>query len=291
MGEPDLRLDPLTGAHVVVTPWRHRRPILPDGQCPFCPGGREAPGPYDVMSIPNRWPGLPNGRHEVILHSPEHNSSFPSMGPKKAAQVIDLWSARTAVMGSRKDVEYVFVFENRGRMIGATIDHPHSQIMAFNLIPPIPRAELTKSDCDLCFEPDDILVVTRRAVWRSCVPWAPSWPYEMVVSPCIHIPDLPAAGAQLRAGLGVILIDCLTRLEWVLGNSTPYMLWIHQRPFDGADWPSAHLHIHLAPIMRGPGAIRHLASAELGAGVLFNSVDPRQAAAQLRNPGEAVSPW
>jgi UDPglucose--hexose-1-phosphate uridylyltransferase len=284
MSQPDLRIDPLTGACVAVTPGRQHRPLLPDGPCPFCPGGLEAPGPYDVRHIPNRWPALPGGRHEVILHSPDHHASFPALGEDRSARVIELWSARTAALGSRDDVGYVFVFENRGRMLGATIDHPHSQIMAFSEIPPIPRSELARAGCGLCPDPGDGLLVSRHSGWQASVPWAPSWPYEMLISPRGHVPDLPAAGAQLRAGLGAMLVDALTRVERVLGRDAPYMLWVHQRPSGRGDWPAAHLHLHLAPVLRAPGMRRHLSSAELGAGVLFVSVDPRQAAADLRSP-------
>jgi UDPglucose--hexose-1-phosphate uridylyltransferase len=283
MSEADLRIDPLTGACVVVTPWRQQRPNLPGGLCPFCPGGLEAPGSYDVLHIPNRWPGLPNGCHEVILHSPDHDSSFPSLGEDASARVVELWSARTAVLGSREDVDYVFVFENRGRMIGTTIDHPHSQIMAFSEIPPIPKSELAKSNCDLCEDPDDGLLVVRRSGWLARVPWAPSWPYEMVISPRSHVTDLPTAGRRLRTGLGVILVDSLTRLERFFGRDAAYMLWIHQRPTSEDDWPAAHLHLHLAPVLRAPGVRRHLAAAELGAGVFFDPVDPHEAAARLRS--------
>jgi UDPglucose--hexose-1-phosphate uridylyltransferase len=283
MNESYLRIDPLTGAHVIVTPWRQNRPNLPDGLCPFCPGGLEAPEPYDVLSIPNRWPALPNGRHEVLLHSPDHNSSFPALGEHRSARVVELWSARTAALGSREDVSYPFVFENNGRLIGATIDHPHSQIMAFGEVPPIPQAELSQSICDLCRDPGKELTVTCRAGWRAHVPWAPSWPYEMLIAPRIHVADLPSAGPDLQGGLGAMLVDTLTRLERVFGRGAPYMLWIHQRPSDGRDWPSAHLHVHLAPVQRAPGVTRHLAAAELGAGVFFDSVDPEEAAAQLRS--------
>jgi UDPglucose--hexose-1-phosphate uridylyltransferase len=86
----------------------------------------------------------------------------------------------------------------------------------------------------------------------------------------------------LRAGLGAVLVEALTRMERLLGRDTPYMLWIHQRPTDGSDWPAAHLHLHLMPTRRAPGVARHLAAAEFGAGVFFDPVDPRQAAAQLR---------
>ncbi len=287
MTEPGLRIDRLTGTYVVVTPWRQHRPHLPADRCPFCPGGLEAAGAYDVKCIPNRWPALPGGRHEVILHSPDHDSSFPSLGEERTTRVIELWSARTSLLGSREDVGYVFVFENRGRPIGATIDHPHSQILAFSMIPPIPAAELSAGTCDLCGQPDDALVVTRHPAWLARVPRAPSWPYEMLISPHSHVADLPAAGPRLRAALGVMLVDCLTRLELLFGAGAPYMLWVHQRPAGGGDWPTAHLHLHLAPAVRGPGRLRHLAAAELGAGVFFDPVDPPEAAAQLRNPSPA----
>jgi UDPglucose--hexose-1-phosphate uridylyltransferase len=80
-----------------------------------------------------------------------------------------------------------------------------------------------------------------------------------------------------------MLVDCLTRLDRLFGRGAPYMLWVHQRPPREPDWPTAHLHLHLAPVLRAPGVIRHLAAAELGAGVFFDPVDPQEAAAQLRS--------
>jgi len=105
----------------------------------------------------------------------------------------------------------------------------------------------------------------------------------MLIAPRGHVTDLPAAGERLRAGLGAVLVDCLARLERLFGHGAPYLLWIHQRPTDGADWPTAHLHLHLAPGLRAPGMIRHLAAAELGAGVFLDPIDPGEAAAQLRS--------
>jgi UDPglucose--hexose-1-phosphate uridylyltransferase len=104
----------------------------------------------------------------------------------------------------------------------------------------------------------------------------------MLMSPYRHVASLPAAGPGLRAGLAAILVDCLRRVGRLFGEAAPYMLWVHQRPTTGDDWPAAHLHLHLAPLLRGPGLIRHLAAAELGAGVFFDPVDPFAAAAQLK---------
>ena len=284
MTDADLRIDPLTGAHVVVTPWRQQRPNLPQGPCPFCPGGLEAPGPYDVRHFANRWPALPDGRHEVVLHSPDHDASFPALGEDQAARVVELWSARTAALGSRDDVAYVFVFENRGRAVGATIDHPHSQIMAFDAIPPIPESRAfrrqmrtsARTRTTTCWSS------AARAGRRPCR-GRPRGRTSCSSPRSTHVADLPAAGPELRAGLGAMLVDALTRVERLLGPDAPYMLWVHQRPAGGDDWPAAHLHLHLAPALRAPGVIRHLAAAEFGAGVFFDPVDPRQAAAQLRS--------
>jgi UDPglucose--hexose-1-phosphate uridylyltransferase len=291
---PEVRVDPLTGARVVVTPWRQDRPRLPRGPCPFCPGGLEAPVPYQVRHIPNRWPALPGGRHEVVLHSPDHHASFPGLGPRGAAQVIELWSARTAALGSREDVGYVFVFENRGRAVGATIDHPHSQILAFGEIPPVAERELSVADCPLCASPAPGLLVACGSGCQTQVPWAPSWPYEVLISPRRHVPDLPAAGRRLRAALASALVDALSRAERLLGPDPPYLLWLHQRPASPGPWPAAHLHLHLAPVLRAPRVRRHLAAAELGAGVFFDPVDPAAAADRLRScltarPGPPVS--
>ncbi len=284
LAEPAARIDPLTGTCVLVAPWRQNRPNLPDSGCPFCPGGLEAPEPYAVRHIENRWPGLPEGRHEVVLHSPRHDAPFTALGADGTAQVIELWSARTAALSAREDVGYVFVFENRGRQIGATIDHPHSQILAFGIVPPVPLAELSRPSCVLCETPDDGLVVTRSPGWTAQVPWAPSWPYELVISTSAHVPDLPALSSATRGELASLLVDCLVRQERVFGTDMPYMLWVHQGPARGDHHQAAHLHLHLAPVMRAPGVRGHMSSAEFGAGMFFNSVDPLAAAEQLRTP-------
>ena len=67
----DLRIDVHTGAHTYVVASRQERPNLPDAECPFCPGGLEAPAPYDVRCFPNRWPAMPDGRCEVVLYTPD----------------------------------------------------------------------------------------------------------------------------------------------------------------------------------------------------------------------------
>ena len=48
--------------------------------CPFCPGGLEAPEPYDVRWFPNRWPPISDARAEVVLYTPDHDATFATLG-------------------------------------------------------------------------------------------------------------------------------------------------------------------------------------------------------------------
>jgi UDPglucose--hexose-1-phosphate uridylyltransferase len=132
---PRTRVDPFLGTVVHVVGTRQARPNLPSTGCPFCPGGLEAPEPYDVRWFQNRWPAMEGGRCEVVLYTPLHDATFPSLGVAGARKVIDLWANRTAELGARDDVDYVLVFENRGPEVGATIAHPHGQIYAYDHVP------------------------------------------------------------------------------------------------------------------------------------------------------------
>ncbi len=266
---------------VVVAGDRQGRPNRPAG-CPFCPGGLEAPDLYDVRWFPNRWPPLPAGRAEVLLFSPDHGKSLGNLGVEGVRKVIDLWAERTLALGRREDVSYVLVFENRGAEVGATIDHPHGQLYAFDFVPELPRRELDRSVCTLCRPQAGDRLVTAADGWWAAVPDAPMWPYEILVSPDRHLPDLPSANDSARAGLALVLADVLVRLDQLFDAEMPYMLWVHQRPTDGGEWPTAHLHLHIAPILRGPGTQRFVAAGELGSGVWFDPVPPEDAADALR---------
>ncbi|MET0726739.1 MAG: galactose-1-phosphate uridylyltransferase [Acidimicrobiales bacterium] len=281
----DVRIDPLSGATVVVVGFRQGRPNLPDG-CPFCPGGLEAPEPYEVRWFKNRWPPLPDGRAEILLFSPEHAASLAGLGVAGVRRVVDLWADRTVALGGREDVSYVFPFENRGPEVGATIQHPHGQVYAFDTVPAVPRRELQAPSCVLCDAVADDRIVTRVGGWWAAVPHAPMWPYELLMAPDDHLPDVPTASGAERDGFAAVLVDALTRLDQVFDGPMPYMLWVHQRPTDGGDWPSAHLHVHVAPLLRRPGVPRYVAAAEQGSGVWFDPVVPEDAAATLRSlPG------
>lgn len=281
----DVRTDELSGATVVMAGSRQHRPNRPSASCPFCVGGVEAPEPYDVKAFPNRWPSFPGDRCEVVLYTPHHELTFPDLGVDGARRVVDLWADRTVALGARPDVAYVLVFENRGAEVGATIDHPHGQIYAYDRIPDVPLAELRgarRGECPVCVPADRALAVADADGWRAWVPAASAYPYGLLLAPDVHRPDLASLDGPQRDGLAALLVDVLARLDRLFDTPLPYMLWAHQRPTDGGLWPEAHLHLHVISPMRSPGVQRYVAAAELGSGTFVNPVVPEDAAAALR---------
>ncbi|MEO5680924.1 MAG: galactose-1-phosphate uridylyltransferase, partial [Acidimicrobiales bacterium] len=208
-----MRLDRLTRTPVVVTGARQGRPNRPDGACPFCPGGLEAPEPYDVRWFPNRWPPLAEGRAEVLLYSPQHAVALWQLGVEGVRRVVDLWVERSVALGGQPEVAYVLLFENRGAEVGATIDHPHGQAYAFSEVPQAPLRELTIGRCPLCDVPPERNVVSQAGPWRAWCPVASSWAYELRVAPARHIQSLPALGEEDRTALALVLVDALARLD------------------------------------------------------------------------------
>ena len=277
----DATRDPLTGRDVRVVGHRQDRPNLPSSDCPFCPGGLEAPDPYTTRWFPNRWPPLPDGRAEVLLYSPEHDASFATLSTAQARAVVDLWVERTEALAARDDVAYVLIFENRGREVGATIDHPHGQIYAYDYVPPAAQAELAVGTCPLCADSPEQLEAARVGSWVVRVPELAAWPFEVLIQPIDHVADLPSLPD--RDGLAEALCRSVRALDTHFDAATPYMLWVHQRPCDGGDWPTAHAHVHLVPIWRARGVARFVAAAEVGSAVYFNPVDPVDAASVLRD--------
>ena len=176
----------------------------------------------------------------------------------------------------------MLVFENRGAEVGATIPHPHGQIYSYLDVPPNPSRELGAATCALCAEEPGDRLVSAADGWRAWVPHASVYPYGLVVAPTAHAPDLPSLSAASRRGLATVLVDVLHRLDALWDRPMPYMLWFHQRPFDGGSWPTAHVHVEIAVPQRAPGVLRFIAGGELGSGLYVNPVVPETAAAELR---------
>ena len=260
---------------------RQERPNLPETTCPFCPGGLEAPEPYDVRWFPNRWPAMPGARCEVVLYTPEHDATFWSLGVDGARKVVDLWADRSAALGSRDDLAYVLVFENRGAEVGATISHPHGQIYAFD------RSRTSR--CWSCERGERFSAVAERLVatapgWRAWVPEAPIFPYALTLAPDVAGPR-PAVARRRRP----------RRARRAPGRRARAHRPAVRRadPVHALDPPAAVRRRRLAggapprrdrlALARAGNVPRFVAAGELGSGVFFNPVVPEQAAQALRD--------
>ena len=279
----ETRVDPTLGTVVHVVGARQKRPNLPSTGCPFCVGGIEAPDPYDVFWFENRWPAMDGGRCEVVLYTPEHDATFWSLGVEGARKVVDLWADRTQQLGSRDDVEYVLVFENRGPEVGATIAHPHGQIYAYDHVPSRQSRRLAggwKPDTS----PGDRLVADHDT-WLAVVPHAATFPIAIDVAPRHQLTDLPSMSDQERTGLATILVDVLHRLDIMYDQPLPYMMWLNQRPTVSEGYDDAWFNIEIVSPWRSEGVQRFIAAAEIASEEYFNPVIPEDLAARLRELG------
>jgi UDPglucose--hexose-1-phosphate uridylyltransferase len=277
----DLRTDPHLGTRVHYVSSRQKRPNLPSTGCPFCPGGLEAPEPYDVRWFTNRWPAMPGDRCEVVLYTSDHDATFPSLGADGARKVIDLWAQRTEVLGSRDDVEFVLVFENRGPEVGATIAHPHGQIYAFDHVPERSLARLKapwRPDAD----PGVRLVVDHDG-WQAVVPHSNPFPVALSLAPVERRPDLMALDDGERQALAEVLVDVFARLDRLYDVPLPYMMWLNQRPTVPVGWDDAWFNIEIVSPFLSAGVPRFIAAAEVATGEYFNPVIPEDLAERLRS--------
>lgn len=282
----ELRIDPHSGTRVHVVHRRQGRPNLPSTSCPFCVGGLEAPDPYDVQWFSNRWPAMDGDRCEVVLYTSDHDATFWSLGIDGVRKVVDLWADRTTTLGARPDVDHVLIFENRGPEVGATINHPHGQIYAYDHVPDRPARRLAAGwTPDL--DPGD-RHVSSAGRWRAWVPWAPRFPVEVALAPINRVPDLAAMGDAEREEMAALLVDVLTRLDRLYGQPLPYMMWLNQRPTVSADselpgLDTAWFNIEIVSPWRSAGVPRFIAAAEVAAEEYFNPVVPEDLARRLRS--------
>lgn len=282
----DQRVDPWLGTLVHVVASRQNRPNLPSSGCPFCVGGLEASESYVVKTIPNRWPPMPDSRCEVVLYSSNHEARLSNLPNENLVALIETWTERTKNLGDRDDVDYVLIFENSGREVGATIDHPHGQIYAFDHVPDRPRRRLASG-----WKPDptsDRLIVERDG-WAATVPFVSAYPLSVEIAPVERRPDLASLSSVEQRGFAAVLQDVLQRIEHLHGEPAPTMMWFNQRPtvsnarardIEGID--DAWFNVEIVSPWRSPRVMRYIAAAEVATNEYFVPVVPEELAARLR---------
>jgi UDPglucose--hexose-1-phosphate uridylyltransferase len=289
---------------------RQNRTFMPNQRaCPLCPSvpnySSEIPAAgFELAVFENRFPamrsssadgGADAGVAEVVVYTDRHDGSFASLPLDRVRSLVEVWTDRYCELASRRDVRYVFIFENRGEAVGVTLHHPHGQVYGYPFIPPAAEIELRAGrlharqakGCLQCH----LVVEERQAGARmlfvrggiaAYVPAYARWPFEVHVAPIQHRGALPDLILGERASFGEALQEVVRGYDRLFGTPMPYMMAMHQKPTDGHVHPEAHLHVEFYPLLRDIGRLKYLAAGECGAGTFVSDCLPEERAATLR---------
>jgi UDPglucose--hexose-1-phosphate uridylyltransferase len=324
-GASEIRHDPLLDVPVIIAARRQARSYHPAADdCPLCPSRPGHPteipaSDYDVVVIENRFPALAaaeahaddrqsgDGRHdgllrhrrgvgrcEVVCFTSDHGASFVDLDASRVGTVLAAWTDRSVGLIALPEVTEVFCFENRGREIGVTLEHPHGQIYAYPFVTPRTARTLGALAAHRAVTGrnlfDDVVaaelaaeerVVAANDHWLAFVPHAARWPYEVHLYPRRRVPDLHSVGDDARRAFASIYLDLLRRFDGLFDGRTPYIAGWHQAP-DVPGGTEIALHLELFTVRRAPGRLKYLAGSESGMDVFTNDVVPEAAAARLR---------
>jgi len=317
----ELRWNPLLEQWVITATHRQERTFFPpDDYCPLCPtkpGGFPTEIPeesYELVTFDNKFPSLhrvapepavketdlykirkAEGVCEVVLYTQDHTTSLAEESEENIEQLIYVWTDRYIELGKLEYVDYVFIFENKGKEIGVTLTHPHGQIYAYPFIPPVIEKELNASKkhkrktghCLLCDVLAEEMKDGRRLVYENehfvaIIPFYARYPYEVHILPKKHQRSLTEFNKAEKHSLANVLKTVLAKFDNLWGISFPYMMVMHQKPTDGKAHGYYHFHIEFYPPYRTPGKLKFLAGSESGAGVFINDTLAEEKAKELR---------
>jgi len=298
---PELCIDPITGAEVLYAPQRARRTnalvreplILPSGDfCPFCPGN-EAETPAEVYRwptssstlwqlriVPNRFPAVATrllsdssayGQHEVLIESARHDDDWLSLSVEHLAHVFEAITARLSHWANDPHAQYIQVFKNVGTRAGATLGHPHLQLVSLNYRPERILKELhTLQEKFPALLENKNLTVQHDDDYVTLCPPVSRVPYELWLLPQ-HSAAFDALTFNGYLKLAQHLQSTLHRLEALIGKVSHNIIWkLPPRDHSHLPW-----RIEILP------RLTTFAGLELGSGLYVNPIRPELAAQQL----------
>ncbi|MEM4735940.1 MAG: galactose-1-phosphate uridylyltransferase [Candidatus Thorarchaeota archaeon] len=306
-----IRRNIMLGEWVIVSPHRASRPFQDSSAtCPFCPGQPETEGEWEVLTLSNRFAALtpdlgyfplsndivmeapPYGECRVVVHSRHHDRQFENMSIDEIERVMREYRRVFAELDTKEHIHYVLQFENRGRPIGVSLDHPHSQVYALPFIPPRIEREMNQSkvfweregECLLCDIIDKEMksgdrVINQTDEFVSLVPFGARLPYEVHIYPLEHVGSLVEMEGRLR-GLSTMIHDTTLRFSRVF-DEVAYVMVFHCRPSAG-EYPYWHFHIEFYPPWRDRRRMKYLAGIETGGWTYTNDSLPEEKARELR---------
>ena len=335
------RYDILQKRWVIIASERGRRPkdfTIPREEvdssfCPFCPGHEEKTPPeitalreggrsngpgWKARVVPNKFPalrieGAPEreadgiydrmngiGAHEVVIETPDHRSSMV----EEILPTLKLYRERLTDLMRDSRLKYILIFKNSGAAAGASLSHPHSQIIATTVTPRAVALELNscrehhhiKERCLVCdiikqetAARDRLVSIDDRFI--AFCPYASRFPFEIFIAPRFHQHDFSRCSDHDLRGLAAVLRDVLSRLRDAL-DDPPFNYILHTSPNANVHPRRAHywdtiefdFHWHLEVFPR----LTRVAGFEWGSGFYINPTPPEDAAKYLRSIRSAL---
>ncbi len=293
-----------------------------DAECPFCPGnevqlpgilaeypGRAPPG-WSVRAVPNKYAALTYdageppkqngfaaeaapGIQEVIIDSPRHNARLIDLNGDELLAVLQAYRDRYTALIAQERIAYVILFRNEGASSGASLSHPHSQLIATGFMPDRiglleERARDYFARNGTCIVCDDVAseisaasrIVERQELFTCHVPFAAQGPSELRITPVRHQSRFDEIDDAELVALGSILMQSLLRLTGVYGDLS-YNFLVESAGREGKGQQYLHWYLRIVPDLVSWGGF------ELGTGIPINPSSPEQDAAALklsRNP-------
>ncbi len=286
--------------------------------CPFCPGNesqlpgiiaevhRDEPPGWSVRVVPNKFPALtpdaapvsllPSlhmttsgyGAHEVVIEHPCHDADLTRMDDGEITAVIECYHQRFTELADRSGIETVVLFRNHGPRGGASMRHPHAQLIALGLATPklrfmadwACRRYRETGRCPTCEEIELETKLGERIVdetrhFLALVPFAAERPYEVWLVPKRHQGSFTEIAEDELNDLGIQLRQSLQRLEAAHGDP-PYNFVIESAGKSGCGAPHVHWRLRIMPELVTAGGF------EIGTGMAINPSSPEQDAETLR---------
>ena len=305
------------------TDFKHEAIAVNDVErCPFCEG-REAQTPPEIFAIrrdgtapngpgwrvrvvSNKFPALRIeghtersregiytrmdgvGAHEVIIETVEHHTHLGLLPVDHVADVIRAYLQRYRDLRNDPRFAYALLFRNHGRTAGASLSHPHSQLIALPVVPNRAAQEIDaavryfgkQGVCIYCAMLAQERQSGERVVWENehfiaLEPYASRFPFETWILPKVHQADFGALPAEWEVPLARALRETLYRLHTCL-NNPPYNFIIHTLPYREEPDHAYHWHLEIIP------RLTQVAGFEWGSGFYINTVAPESGARYLR---------
>lgn len=228
------------------------------------------------------------GFHEVVI-TKNHERSIAQMSDEEVELILRAYQDRYLDLMKDECVKYISVFHNHGREAGATISHPHSQIIAVPIIPSdVGRSLRGASEffhknkrCVHCLILKYEMKTKERVIYENdacavVAPYASRIAFELRIYPKRHNAYFEETPSGERLAFANALRVTLAKLYRGLENPD-YNFFLHTAPVEHLkEFGHYHWHFEILP------KTAVWAGFEIGTGIEIAAVSPEEAAETLR---------